>query len=152
MRPDEALELLKQVSQIPNQKQAEKVAEVLEYQPLALAAPAFYVQTVVTCVSPSYSWTNYLETFGRGERDATEEPLAKQNLAYSKTMTSAINMAIERAAEGDEVLREAFYLFSLCASEPLPIEAAVYSHKSKNGRVDQGKNFEIILDFMFIQR
>ena len=54
------------------------VAEVLEYQPLALAAAAFYVQTVVTCVSPNYSWTNYLETFGRGERDATEEPLAKR--------------------------------------------------------------------------
>ena len=131
MRPDEALELLKQVSQILNQKQAEKVAEVLEYQPLALAAAAFYVQTVVTCVSPNYSWTNYLETFGRGERDATEEPLAKQNSAYSKTMTSAIKMPVERAAEGDEVIRVAFYLFSLCASEPLPIKAALYFVKSR---------------------
>ena len=46
-------------------------------------------------------------------------------------MTSTINMATERAAEGDEVLREAFYLFSLCASEPLPIKPAVYFVKSR---------------------
>ena len=130
MLPDDALELLKQVSQISNQKQAEKVAEVLEYQPLALAAAAFYVQTI-TCVSPSYSWTDYLETLNRGERDATEEPLAEQNLAYSKTMTTAVNLAIKRAVQGDKVLRETFCLFSLCASDPLPIEAAVNFVKSR---------------------
>jgi len=125
MQTDDAVELLKQVSQIPNQEQAEKVAEVLEYQPLALAAAAFYVQEVVISGSPNFSWTNYLEAFRRGEREATEEPLAKQNFAYSKTMTTAVKMAVDRASESDEVLRQAFYLLLLCAPNSLPIEAAV---------------------------
>ena len=125
MQPDDALKLLKQVSQIPNQEQAEKVAEVLEYQPLALAAAGCYVQEVVTSGSPNFSWTSYLEALSRGEREATEEPLAKQNLAYSKTMTTAVKMAVDRASESDEVLRDAFYLFSLCAPDSLPVEAAV---------------------------
>ena len=125
MQPDEAVKLLKKVSQIPNQEQAEKVAEVLEYQPLALAAAGFYLQEVVTSGSPNFSWTSYLEAFSRGERKATEEPLAKQNLAYSKTMTTAVKMAVDRATESDKVLRQAFYFFSLCAPNSLPIEAVV---------------------------
>ena len=125
MQPNDAVDLLRRVSQISNQEEAEKVAKVLEYQPLALAAAAFYVKTVVINGSPNYSWKNYLETFDRGEYQATEEPLAKQNIAYSKTMTIAIKMAITRALESDEVLREAFCLFSLCLNDSLPIEAAV---------------------------
>lgn len=125
MHPDDALNLLQQVSQIQNQEQAEKVAEVLEYQPLALAAAAFYVQTVVVNGSPNYSWTNYMETLCRGERETTEEFLANQNMTYSKTTTTAIKMAVTRASASDEVLQQVFCLFSLCASESLPLEVAV---------------------------
>ena len=125
MHPDDAMNLLRQVSQIQNQEQAEKVAEALEYQPLALAAAAFYVQTVRDNGSPNYSWTNYKETLCRGEREATEEFLANQNMAYSKTTTTAIKMAITRASESNEVLQQVFCLFSLCASEHLPLEVAV---------------------------
>ena len=125
LQPDDAVALLKQIARISNQEQAEKVAEVLEYQPLALAAAAFYVQTVVTTGSPNFSWTCFLETFYQGKREATEEPLAKQNLAYSKTMTTAIKVAIDKATESDEVLRQVFCLFSLCASDSLPLEAAI---------------------------
>jgi len=58
MQPDDAVKLLKKVSQILNLEQAEKVAEVLEYQPLALAAARFNVQEVVTMSgSPNFSWT-----------------------------------------------------------------------------------------------
>ena len=129
---DDAVALLKQVSGIPNQEKAEKVAELLEYQPLALAAAALYVQTVVTSGYPNFSWTCFLETyFDQGKREATEEPLAKQNLAYSETMTSAIKMAISRAVECDEVIREAFCLFSLCASDFVPLEAAIKFVKSR---------------------
>ena len=125
LQPDEAVALLKQVAKISNEEQAEKVTEVLEYQPLALAAAAFYVQTVVTTGSPNFDWICFLETFDQGKRKATEEPLAKQNLAYSKTMTTAIKVAIDKATESDEVLRQVFCLFSLCASDSLPLEAAI---------------------------
>ena len=126
MQPEDAVEQLKQVSQIfGNDEQVRRVAEVLEYQPLALAAAAFYVQTVSSCGSPTYGWTNYLETLIGGKREATEEPLAKGNPAYSKTMTTAIKMAIDSTLKSDEVLRQTFLFFSLCGSESLPVDAAV---------------------------
>ena len=128
---DDAVALLKQVSGIPNQENAGKVAEVLECQPLALAAAALYVQTVVTSGYPNFNWTCFLETFDQGQREVTEEPLAKQNLAYSETMTSAIKMAISRAVECDEVIREVFCLFSFCASDFVPLEAAIKFVKSR---------------------
>ena len=122
MQIDDAVELLKEVSQIKNLEKIEKVAEVLEYQPLALAAAAVYMQTVVSNGSPNYSWTSYLESFARGERESTEEPLSRQNSAYSTTMTTAIKMAVNRFAESDEVLHETFLFLSICASDYLPIE------------------------------
>jgi len=126
MQPKDAVELLKQVSQISeNDEKVQRVAEVLEYQPLALAAAAFYIQTVASCGSPTYGWTNYLETLVSGKREATEEPLAKGNPAYSKTMTTAIKMAIDNTLKIDEVLRQTFLFFSLCGSESLQVEAAV---------------------------
>ncbi|XP_078345307.1 uncharacterized protein LOC144630817 [Oculina patagonica] len=135
MQPEDAVELLKQVAQISSDDQVQTVAEVLEYQPLALAAAAFYVQTVVSYGSPNYSWTNYMETFVRDKHEATEEPLSKENPAYSETMTTAIKMAINRALETDEVLRQLLFFLTLCAFESLPIEAAV--NFVKNGTSGQ---------------
>ena len=56
MRRDEAVELLETVSRISERVQAENVAELLDFQPLALAAAAYYVQTVVTSGSSNYNW------------------------------------------------------------------------------------------------
>ena len=131
MHPDDAVNLLRQVSQIQDQNQDEKVAEVLEYQPLALAAAAFYVQTIVGNGSPNYLWKDYLDALSQGKRELTEKLLADENRAYSKTTTTAIQMTIMRALESDEVLREVFYLFSLCAPESLPMEVAVDFVKSR---------------------
>ena len=125
MHPDDAVNLLRQVSQIQDQNQVEEVAAVLEYQPLALAAAAFYVQTIMVSGSPSYSWKSYLKALSHGEREATETLLANHNMAYSKTTTTAIQMAIMRTLESDEILREVLYLFSVCAPESLPMEVAV---------------------------
>ena len=131
MHPDDAVNLLQQVSHIDDQNQTEEVAKVLEYQPLALAAAAFYVQTIVGNGSPNYLWKDYLDALSQGKRELTEKLLADENRAYSKTTTTAIQMTIMRALEGDEVLREVFYLFSLCAPESLPMEVAVDFVKSR---------------------
>ena len=131
MQREDAVELLKQVSQIFNQKQVEQVAELLEYQPLALAAAAFYVQIVVSGGSPDYSWTEYLDALRKGKRKVTEKPLADQNVAYSHSMTAAVTMAIERAMKTSEVIRETFFFLSLCASEPITVEAAVSFAKAR---------------------
>ena len=125
MLPDDAVELLEKVSQISDRKQAETVAKVLDYQPLGLAAAASYVQTVVKNGSPNYSWTEYLEGLTHRQREATEGLLASESLAYSKTTTTAVKMALQRAVEADEVLCRTFSFWALCASEVLPLEAVV---------------------------
>ncbi len=138
MLQEDAVELLKRVAQISNDEQIQKVAEILEYQPLALAAAAFYIQNVVSFGSPNYSWTNFMETFARGDHEATEESLAKGNPAYSKTMSTAVKMAINSASESDEVLRQVFFFLSLCDSESLPIEAAVnFVKKRTSGQTEE---------------
>ena len=131
MQPEDAVNLLKRVAQISNDEQVQNVAEILEYQPLALAAAAYYAQTVASHGSPNYSWTNYTETLASGKHEATEECLAEENPAYSKTMTEAIEMAVNSASDSDEVLCQIFLFLSLCDSESIPIEAAVNFVKAR---------------------
>jgi len=132
MQVDDAVTLLKQVSGILDQDEAEIVARVLEYQPLALAAAAYYVKTVVVNGSPNYGWTEYLEGLKQGQREATEEPLVNESLAYSKTMTTAVKMALKRAIESDAVLYQAFSFLSLCSSDFLPVETVVKFVKARS--------------------
>ncbi|KAL9958237.1 hypothetical protein ACROYT_G035227 [Oculina patagonica] len=80
---------------------------------------------------PNYCWTNFMETIGRGDHEATEKPLAEGNPANSNTMTTAITMAINSALESDVVLRQTLFFLSLCASESLPVEAAVNFVKTR---------------------
>ena len=139
MRLDDALQLLKEVSQIVfSHELAEEVLKVLEFQPLALAAAAFYVNTVVNHGSPNYTWKNYLEVCSRGERESTEKLLAMESEAYSKTMTTSMKMALKTFSDREEVLRQTFLLFSLIASDPLPIEVAVdFVRARTSGNTDE---------------
>ena len=125
MQPDDAMELLKRVSQISDQQHVEVVAEVLEYQPLSLAAAAYFVQSIVSGGSPNFSWTQYLEILRQGQREETEKTLATKNPAYSKTMTSAVKLAIQKAMETNDVIRQTFSFLSLCASESIAIDIVV---------------------------
>jgi len=153
MQIDDAVELLKEVSQIKNLEKIEKVAEVLEYQPLALAAAAVYVHKVVSNGSPNFRWTRYLETLARGEHEATEEPLARQNSAYSTKMTTAIKIAIARASETDEVLLQTFRFLSMCASDSLPMESAVEFVKVHTTRqTEELIKAKILVDNLFTRR
>ena len=124
MRLDEAVELLEKVSQISDREQAENVAELLDFQPLALAAAAFYVQTVISSGSSNYEWKAYLRDISTyGQRSEIETVLANESLAYAKTTMAAVEMAIERAVDTDKVLRHTFSFLSLCAHDDLPLEA-----------------------------
>ena len=124
MRLDEAVELLEKVSQISDPEQAENVAKLLDFQPLALAAAAFYVKTVISSGSSNYEWKAYLRDISTYvQRHEIETVLANENLAYAKTTMAAVEMAIERAVDTDKVLRHAFSFLSLCAHYDLPLEA-----------------------------
>ena len=126
MRRDEAVELLETVSQISERVQAENVAELLDFQPLALAAAAYYVQTVVTSGSSNYNWKAYLQDISTySQRKSAETVLANESSAYAKTTMAAVEMAIRRAVETDEVLRHTFSFLSLCANDVLPLETVL---------------------------
>ena len=123
MGRDEAIELLETVSQIPEQDQAENVAELLDFQPLALAAAAYYMQTVVNSGSSNYNWRAYLQDISTyGQRNMTETVLANESSAYAKTTMAAVEMAIQRAVDADEVLWQTYSFLSLCAHDDLPLE------------------------------
>ena len=124
MRLDEAVELLEKVSQISDRERAENVAELLDFQPLALAAAAFYVQTVISSGSSNYEWKAYLRDISTyGQRYEIETVLANESLAYAKTTMAAVEMAIKRTVDSDKVLRHTFSFLSLCAHDDLPLEA-----------------------------
>ena len=123
MKLDEAVKLLETLTQISERGQEEIVAELLDFQPLALAAAAYYVQTVVNSGSLNYDWKTYLDDISTyGQRNEIESVLATESSAYSKTTMAAVEMAIKRAADVDEVFRQTFSLLSLCANDDLPLE------------------------------
>ena len=109
MHPDEAVNLLRHVSEIQNQEEAEKVAEVLEYHPLALVAAAFYVRTVVVNGSPNYCWANYLRI----------ETLRRLGFPCH------ISLAVEELIRTDRLFKHLFTLLSLHVPEPLNEGAAI---------------------------
>ena len=124
MRLDEAVELLEKVSQISDREQAENVADFLDFQPLALAAAAFYVQTVISSGSSNYEWKEYLRDISTySQRREVETVLANVSLAYATTTMAAVEMAIKRTVDSDKVLRHTFSFLSLCAHDDLPLEA-----------------------------
>ena len=126
MQPEDAVKLLEKVSQISDRDETvENVAKVLDHQPLALAAAGYYVQTVVKNGSPKYSWTSFLEGLTHGQREVTENVLATESSAYSKTMREAVEMALKRAIETNDVLHQTFSFFALCACDVLPLDAVV---------------------------
>ena len=140
MRRDEAVELLETVSRISERVQAENVAELLDFQPLALAAAAYYVQTVVTSGSSNYDWKAYLQDVSTySQRKEAETVLANESSAYDKTTMAAVEMAIQRAVDTDEVLRHAFSFLSLCANDDLPLETVLKFVKA------QGKDHQEVL-------
>ena len=126
MSREEAVELLEKVSQISERVQAENVAKLLDFQPLALAAAAYYVQSVRTCGSSHYNWKAYLQDISTyNQRMKAQTVLANESSAYTKTIMTAVEMAIQRSVETDEVLRHTFSFFSLCASDDLPLETVL---------------------------
>ena len=140
MRRKEAVELLETVSQISEPVQAENVAELLDFQPLALAAAAYYVQTVVNSGSSNYDWKAYLQDISTySQRKEAETVLASESSAYAKTTMAAVEMAIQRAVETDEVLLHTFSFLSLCANDDLPLETVLKFVKA------QGKDHQEVL-------
>ena len=131
MKEADAMKLLENVSQVTDQDQVKTVVEALDYQPLALAAAAYYM---ANSGSSNCDWTKYLHEISTCDekREAIENLLANdENSAYPKTTLVAVEMALRRAIETDEVLRQTFSFLAICAHDDLPIEAILQFVKAK---------------------
>ena len=97
-----------------------KVAEALDYQPLALASAATYVKQLRHSKPTShFGWDDYLEKVGKGQRLTTETILSDSNPSYPKSMTKATELAVNEVVKSDKVINHTFNFLSMCAPEPL---------------------------------
>ena len=123
MNEQECRELLSSLSDMnADHPLLDEVADKLDFQPLAMAAAAVYVQQLK---QKDFSWHNYLEKLEKGKRNVMETRLQETNLSYSSTMSSAVLLALQKSAENNFILKETFSLFSLISFESLPLDIII---------------------------
>ncbi|XP_020623062.1 uncharacterized protein LOC110060621 [Orbicella faveolata] len=126
MKPRDASRLLAKLSGIDDSEKGNEVAQVLDYQPLALASAATYVRQVRQNKATSYfGWNDYLEKLNKGHRGTTETILATTNPSYTNTMSKATRLAVEKAMTSDKVIHHTFSLLSVCATTPLSLDIVI---------------------------
>ena len=124
MEPQDAMSLLEKLSGISDGEK-DKVAQVLDYQPLALAIAATYVREAQQNRA-NFGWGDYLHKLEEGQRVATANIFVKTNPTYPKSMTEVLEVAVqEMMGSSDEVIKHTVTLLSFCAAQPLNIEIAV---------------------------
>ncbi|CAH3168956.1 unnamed protein product [Pocillopora meandrina] len=119
MNLDDVSCLLEKLSGITDKEMEIKVAQALDYQPLALASAATYVREVRQ--TSNFGWKDYLAKLENGQRNAMETFLAEVNPSYAKSMTTATTLAVETAMESNKIMHHAFNFLSLCAPQPLSL-------------------------------
>ena len=124
MEPHDAMSLLEKLSGISD-CETKKVAQVLDYQPLALAIAATYVREAQQNRA-NFGWSDYLKRLEEGRRGATANIFIEMNQTYPKSMTEVLEIAVQEAMESTNVvLKHTVTLLSLCAAQPLNLEIAV---------------------------
>ena len=138
MEPHEAGSLLEILSGFTDPIMEKKVANVLDYQPLAMASAATYVREVRNNkLTPDFGWDDFLKKLDQGKRSTTEAILAGSNPSYKNSMTVATTLAVKKAIATDKVLKHTFHFLSVCAPHPLSLEIVVnYLKKVKEERRD----------------
>ena len=123
MAPSNATSLLATIAGIADDETAKKVAHALDYQPLALASAATFVkQLCESKPSSNLGWRVFLEKLGEGQLKNTETFLSNTNASYPHSMTTAIALAVEKSMSSDRVLKHAFHVISLCATQPVNLD------------------------------
>ena len=123
MAPSEAISFLATISGIADDETAEKVADALDYQPLALASAATFVKLLCDSKpSLNLGWEGFLKKLDQGQLKNTETFLSNTNASYPYSMTTAIALAVEKSMLSDRVLKHTFNIISLCAPQPLNLD------------------------------
>ena len=131
MTKEDALALLKEISDVEVDNFAEEIIEELKRLPLALACCATYVrETREDRASTQFGWKEYLELY-RSNPELESRTFSNHNDVYPFSMTTAIRMAVEKMAEKSDVLRLTFSFLSYCALSPVPLCALAHYVSTK---------------------
>ena len=145
MRPHDAVNLLNNITKSADPDNSEKVAQVLDWQPLAIACAGLYLCNVRAHGSPQFGWKDYLEKLNEGKEEQMGKVMEEKETFYRYSMFKAVKMAVERAVENEEVLFHSLHFLSVCAPSPIPLEVVVqFVRKRTTDRDDQEIRAKII--------
>ncbi|XP_028513530.1 uncharacterized protein LOC110234664 [Exaiptasia diaphana] len=117
MELEDAVESLREISGCSDQEETmNAVAKQLDFQPLALACAAVYVQEV-RIADPTMTWEKYLHHIQKNNIESTERMYEEINNSYKKSMTTAVKMAVQNIIEKSPVMLHAFEFLAALAPE-----------------------------------
>jgi tetratricopeptide (TPR) repeat protein len=138
MTKEDALALLKEISDVEVDDFAEEIIKELQYLPLALACCATYVrETRQDRPSIQFGWKEYLDLH-RENAHLQSRTFSNNNNVYPLSMTAATMMAVMRMAETSDVLRLTFSFLSYCELLPVPLNVLAH-HVLENLPVQNDK-------------
>ena len=136
MNDIDAVNLLFELTGITDDDMGQKVAQALDYQPLALASAGVYVRKVRN-TNPDFGWEGYLQKLEKGKRERTEEELTKVNNIYSGSMTVATGIAVKVVMDSNEIMKHAFTFLAFCAPEPVRLNLLTTYVVNADGELDE---------------
>lgn len=151
MDPDDAVSLLIKASQMTNEENVEKVAETLDYQPLALACAGWYVCSVRSRGCRNFNWERYLNKLKSGKEEAMGEIKRKCESGYTKSMPAAVRLAVERTVVSEEALLHSFQFLSICAPVPILLEVVVNFVLKRMPDLDEEEVISKLMDSSLVQ-
>ena len=128
--------LLFELTGITDDDMGEKVAHVLDYQPLALASAGVYVRKVRN-TNPDFGWEEYLQKLEKGKRERTEEELSKVNNIYPESITEATRIAVKAEVDSNRIMKHAFTFLAFCAPEPVRLHLLTTYVVNADGELDE---------------
>ncbi|CAB3989758.1 RNA-directed DNA polymerase from transposon BS [Paramuricea clavata] len=137
MTKEDAVALLKEISDVEVDAFAEEIIDELQSLPLALAWCATYVgETRQDRPSIQFGWKEYLDLY-RENAHLQSQTFSNHNV-YPLSMTAATTMAVKRMAETSDVLRLTFSFLSYCELLPVPLNVLAH-HVLENLSVQNDK-------------
>jgi RAB protein geranylgeranyltransferase component A len=138
MTKEDALALLKEISDVEVDDFAEEIIKELQSLPLALACCATYVrETRQARPSIQFGWKEYLDLY-RENVHLQSRTFSNNNNVYPLSMAAATMMAVKRMAETSDVLRLTFSFLSYCVLLPVPLNVLAH-HVLENLPVQNDK-------------
>ena len=136
MNDIDAVNLLFELTGITDDDMGQKVAQALDYQPLALASAGVYVRKVRN-TNPDFGWEEYLQKLKEGKREHTQKVLTKVNNIYPNSMTEATRIAVKAEIDSNKIMKHAFTFLALCAPEPVRLHLLTTYVVNADGELDE---------------